>query len=151
MKVIPLKDVFTRTSVEQDANYLYLFTDNYKRSSGGGHVSNSSLYAELYGSGLRYPSKTQAVIRGLSNAFPIVTMLDQYMHQWKDIYLPTFKKVMDFDIESIKTHLPFYDGIKYAAFMPFGRGTISNMDVSSPKCFAYLNKKLLEIGIDNSF
>ena len=149
-EVIPLFTNFSRQSVANDSQYLYLFTDNASRTSGNNTIPNESKYTELYGKGLKYPNTTQAVIRGLDNAFPITTMVDDNRTQWKDSQFEEYKKIIDDEINTIKEAQTKFKGIKFAAQMPFGQGKISNMKQSAPKIWNYLNEKLVEIGIDNT-
>jgi predicted NAD-dependent protein-ADP-ribosyltransferase YbiA (DUF1768 family) len=151
-KIIPLSasQRFTRSSVEKDSNYMYLFTDNAKRTSGSNLVPDESRYSAVYGQGNKYPTTTQAVVRGLDNAFPITTMVDDKKTQWTDDRFEEFKKEIDSEIEIIKGSIPYFKGIKFSGEMPFGKGAISNMKETAPKSWAYLNSKLAEIGIDNT-
>lgn len=150
--VIPLNENFNRSSVEKDKDYIYLFTDNAKRTSGKNSLNNNSLYALKYTTSypLNYPTMTQAVIRGLNNAFPITTMVDDNRTQWKDSQFDEYKKIIDSEIEDIKQAQSKFKGIKFAAQMPFGQGKISNMKIAAPKIWDYMTKKLAEIGIDNT-
>jgi len=150
IKTIPLKTNFSRQSVSNDSEYIYLFTDNAKRTSGSFSIPDESRYSAIYGQGLKYPGMTQAVIRGLNNAFPITTMIDDKRTQWTDNRFNEYKEIIDSEIEIIKNNISNFKGIKFAAQMPFGKGQISNMKQTAPKIFEYMNKKLLEIGIDNS-
>ena len=140
---------FTRKSVEIDKDYLYLFTDNATRTSGPNTIDAGSWYVGKYGQGKKYPGTTQAVARGLTNAFPITTMVDANKTQWKDDRFDEYKAIIDDEIETIKQALSGYKGIKFGAEMPFGKGKISDMR-KAPKIWDYLNKKLAEIGIDNT-
>ena len=151
-KVIPLNESqrFTRESVEKDTDYMYLFTDNAGRTSGSGVINPNSWYAKKYGTDKKYPSKTQAVARGLENVYPITTMVDDKRTQWTDAQFDTYKKIIDDEIETIKQASKKYKGIKFSAEMPFGKGAISNMKETAPKIWNYLNTKLAEIGIDNT-
>jgi alkylated DNA repair dioxygenase AlkB/predicted NAD-dependent protein-ADP-ribosyltransferase YbiA (DUF1768 family) len=150
-KIIPLNKSqrFTRESVEKDSEYIYLFTDNAERTSGSQLVADESRYSAIYGQGKKYPTSTQAVIRGLDNAFPITTMVDDKRTQWTDDKFKEFKQEIDSEITIIKMNLVNFKGIKFSAEMPFGKGAISNMKDSAPKIWNYLNTKLAEIGIDN--
>jgi hypothetical protein len=153
INIIPLQNNFTRDSVKKDSDYLYLFTDNAERASGPNNVDLNSWYVKKYQNSKRlitYPSKTQAVIRGLSNAFPITTMVDDKKTQWKDSQFEEYKKIIDDEINTIKIELANYKGIKFGGQMPFGKGQISDMKNSAPKIWNYLNQKLAEIGIDNT-
>ena len=151
-KVIPLKESqrFTRESVEKDSEYMYLFTDNAKRTSGSQLVADESRYSAVYGGGKKYPTSTQAVIRGLDNAFPITTMVDDKRTQWTDDRFEEFKQEIDSEIAIIKSNMPNFKGIKFSAEMPFGKGAISNMKNTAPNSWNYLNTKLAELGIDNT-
>lgn len=76
IKSIPLNSNFSRNSVSLDRDYIYLFTDNAERKSGHNRISDDSWYSKVYGVNKTYPGMTQAVIRGLENAFPITTMIN---------------------------------------------------------------------------
>lgn len=151
-EIIPLTESqrFTRKSAEKDKDYLYLFTDNAGRTSGSGTIDPNSWYAKKYGASKKYASKTQAVARGLENAYPITTMVDDKRTQWNDKDFDKYKEIIDDEIDTIKKALPNYKGVKFGAEMPFGKGAISNMKESAPKIWNYLNQKLAEIGIDNT-
>ena len=43
-----------------------------------------------------------------------------------------------------------FKGLKFAAQMQIGKGQISDMKNAAPKIWSYMNKKLMEIGIDNT-
>ena len=147
---IPLSTNFSRESVAKDPTHLYLFTDNARRSSGANRMEAETSYAKRYGRNT-YPNVTQAVIRGLENAYPITTMVDDNRTQWTDIRFDEYKKIIDSEIDHIKEAMQSgqYKAIKFAAQMPFGKGKISNMKQSAPKIWQYMNMKLQEIGINN--
>ena len=151
VKVIALTSNFTRDSVKKDSDYIYLFTDNAKRTSGSNKIK-PNWYTDKYGIEGNYPTMTQAIIRGLENAFPITTMMDDNRTQWTDDKFEEFKQIIDSEISEIKDSIKDGDfkGVKFAAQMPFGKGNISNMKDSAPKIWNYLNTKLAEIGIDNT-
>jgi hypothetical protein len=151
MNTIPLTTNFSRASVANDPEYIYLFTDNAARSSGGNQIDPNSWYVKKYGQG-RYPGMTQAVIRGLNNAYPITTMVDDKRTQWNDTQFAQYKAIIDSEVADIKNAISVgqFKGVKFAAQMPFGKGQISNMRESAPKIWQYMNGKLREIGIDNS-
>jgi hypothetical protein len=151
VKVIALTSNFTRDSVKKDSDYIYLFTDNAKRTSGSNKIK-PNWYTDKYGIEGNYPTMTQAIIRGLENAFPITTMMDDNRTQWTDDKFEEFKQIIDSEISEIKDSIEDGDfkGVKFAAQMPFGKGKISNMKDSAPKIWNYLNTKLAEIGIDNT-
>lgn len=152
-EIIPLQNNFSRSTVEQDKDYLYLFTDNARRTSGTNLISDSA-YEEKYSNNfnrvLYYPNTTQAVIRALDNAFPITTMVDDKKTQWTDDKFDQYKAIIDDEIRTIKENLVNFKGLKFSSQMPFGKGQISNMKESAPKIWNYLNEKLKEIGIDNT-
>lgn len=154
IKVIPLdkSQRFTRESVKKDTDYIYLFTDNAARTSGNNLVDPNSWYADAYGKNSKFPTKTQAVIRGLNNAFPITTMIDDKGTQWTDDKFNEFTKEINHEIRQIQESIldEGFKGIKFSAEMPFGKGAISNMKETAPKIWNYLNEKLKEIGIDNT-
>ena len=146
---IPIQNL-SRFSVELDLDYLYLFTDNLNRSSGHNYIDEYNEYCIIWAKGrqIYYPNSSQAVIRGLENAYPISTMVNQYKKQFTDDMFELFKENLDEEINSIKKVLDYkYEGIKYVDNV-FGIGTYSKMNVSAPKCFEYLHLKLKEINIE---
>ncbi len=151
-KVIPVTKYFNRGEVKADTDYMYLFTDNANRTSGGTKVDGSSWYAEVYGYDKRFPTRTQAVIRGLNNAFPITTMVNEKRTQWDDSKFNEYKEIIDNEILQIRDALDSgeFKGVKFSSSMPIGKGQISNMKDNAPKIWGYLNTKLQEIGIDNT-
>ena len=150
MNIIPILTYFERDSVEQDREYIYLFTDNAGRTSGKIPIQDG-WYKNKYGKNkiLKYPTMTQAVVRGLNNAYPITTMVDDKRTQWKDSMFSEYKSIVDDEIDQILKNLNIYKGIKFSSVMPFGKGKISNMKETSPLCWNYLNTKLMEIKINN--
>jgi len=154
INTIPLDETqrFTRESVKNDSDYIYLFTDNAERTSGSNLVDPNSWYADAYGKSKKFPTMTQAVIRGLNNAFPITTMVDDKRTQWTDDKFKEFQKEIDHEIRQIQESIldEGFKGIKFSAENPFGQGKISNMKQTAPKIWNYLNQKLAEIGIDNT-
>mgnify|MGYP003422404644 CR=1 FL=1 len=101
---------WSRESVAQDQDSLYIFTDNTDRTSGGTATEKESWYTKKYGKS-EYGSlnnPTTAVIRGLENAAPISTMKYFYRNhngmdidgaRWNDSDFNEFKKVIDDEIE----------------------------------------------------
>ena len=136
---------FTRNSVNNDKESLYLFTDNANRTSGNNPIAKDSYYSETYGEGKRYPGMTQAVIRGLDNSRPISTMLNQYRGQWTAGTLDKFKATIDAEIAAIKEALPNFPGGLKVGPGVMGKGTYSKLPIAHQ---AYLDKKLAEIGIN---
>lgn len=65
--------LLTREYVLSNPDVLFLFTDNTNRTSGSNKIDPNSWYSKKYGNNLCYPNITQAVIRGLDNAYPIST------------------------------------------------------------------------------
>lgn len=142
-------DNFTRESVELDKDYIYLFTDNLLRTSGKNEITDGwykkrfSPYKKIF-----YPTMTQAVIRGLENAFPITTMKDCYKTQLDDSMLYEMKRIWGMEMELIRSALRSgeYKGIKFSRQQVFGQGKYSHL---TPSLQQELNFKLKSIGIDN--
>jgi len=151
IKTISVYYIFKRYLVDVDKDYMYLFTDNSKRTSGKNKIKINSWYFKKYNKGdfLYYPTMTQALIRGLDNAYPITTMVDSKRTQWTDDLFEQYKIIIDDEINQIKKNLYKYKGIKYSGYKPFGVGNYSNMKKYSPLLWDYLNNKLLEINIFN--
>jgi hypothetical protein len=63
-KILPYEGIWTRTEVEADPENIYVFGDNLADAETG-----------------YVPSVTQAVIRGLPNAFGIITKIDRKLSQ----------------------------------------------------------------------
>ena len=145
---------WTRDEVENDPRTLYIFTDNTDRTSGGEEIGDG-WYAEKYGKGHHFPTRTTAVIRGLPNAAPISTMKWFYREhgvsveqaRWTDSDLKEFKEVIDDEIEQIKQLWDSgnFNSIELPQNGIFG-GSISRLTATrTPKLYQYLNKKLQEL------
>lgn len=148
-----LVESFSRLSVSNNSDYLYIFTDNLNRSSGREEVSRRSQYFRNWHDDQYYlfhPSVTQACIRGLDNAFPITTMLDQYKHQLTMEHYDMMERVYDLEVKYILLELVNHNfkGIKLSS-KQFGNGQFSRV-IDSPELFKLLCKKLLALGIDNT-
>jgi len=63
-KILPYEGIWTRAEVEADPENIYVFGDNLADAETG-----------------YVPSVTQAVIRGLPNAFGIITKIDRKLSQ----------------------------------------------------------------------
>lgn len=146
---------FTRDSVTEDSETLYIFTDNTDRTSGGNEIDDG-WYAQKYGRG-GYGSErnpTTALIRGLDNAAPISTMKWYYKEhnatvpesRWTDADMYQFKEVIDAEIQQIKE---LWDSGKFKRIrLPKGgfAGKISQFTPSRvPILYRYLNQKLAEL------
>ena len=104
-------DLSPHTWTREDAvsweKVLLVFTDNTDRTSGSGEIDPNSWYAKTYGEGLKYPTQTAAVVRGLENARPISTQ--RWYHEgakgetgrWNDSDFEEFKKVIDAEFDEI--------------------------------------------------
>ena len=155
---------YNRTDVMDDPDYLYIFTDNTDRTSGGEEIDDG-WYAKKYGKGgygtVKNP--TSAIIRGLPNAAPISTMKWFYKahegetvesSRWTDDDFEEFKTVIDDEIEDIKRlwREGNFKGIK----LPKG-GVMSKIGVGKdrriaqlnirrvPKLYEYLSRKMAEL------
>lgn len=152
MEIIKLNNIFSRESVSSDPDYIYLFTDNLMRTSGSNLILPPSTYiddwsgTEFASSELYYPNSSQAVIRGLDNAYPITTMVNPYKTQLNNDWIPTMDKIWDQEVNNILRDIHKFKGIKY--YGQFGNGRFSYM-IKFPELFKLLNKKLLRLGIIN--
>lgn len=152
MEIIKLNNAFSRESVSNDPDYLYLFTDNLMRTSGSNLILPPSTYiddwsgTEFASSEMYYPRASQAVIRGLDNAYPITTMVNPYKSQLTEWWIPIMDKIWDQEVDNILRDIHRFKGIKY--YGQFGNGRYSCM-ISIPNLFNLLNKKLLRLGIVN--
>ena len=148
------KGVWTRSEVEKDTNSLYIFTDNTDRDSGSGLIDPNSRYAQKYGQGKHYPTRTQAVIRGLDNAMPISTQ--HWYHPgakgptgvWTDNDFEEFKKTIDAEIQDIidEWNTGKYKRIVIGDGDAFFNSSISNISMERvPKLYSYLKSKVEEL------
>ena len=148
---------YTRQSVQNDTNSLYLFTDNAQRTSrptaNEENVDKNSWYYKKYKSQTNKPihfgstsNPTSAVIRGLNNAYPISTM-SAYGTNWTDSNFELFKQTIDDEIAQIKKDLPKFSKVKIGDFRIGQGGRYAKLPQQHQQ---YLDNKLLEIGIDNT-
>lgn len=143
-------DNWTRESVLNDPQYLYIFTDNLRRTSGNNRGDMNSWYATYWGGPFYcYPNSSQAVIRGLHNAFPITTMRDQYKTQLSEEDFELIKNTWRKECWMIQEASKNYLGVKCSP-RQFGNGKYSRILENSPKLFNELSWCLWEyLGIDN--
>lgn len=148
------KGIWTRSEVEKDAKSLYIFTDNTDRDSGSGLIDSNSRYAQKYGQDKHYPTRTQAVIRGLDNAMPISTQ--HWYHPgakgatgvWTDNDFEEFKKTIDAEIQDIidEWNTGKYERIVIGDGDAFFNSPISNISMERvPKLYSYLMSKIEEL------
>lgn len=147
MQVIRCDKPYTRKSVQEDSDSMYIFTDNTDRNSGKTLISNLSWYVRKYGENKHYPSVTNAILRGLDNAYPITTQ--HYYNpkhkgingRWNDGDLEEFKKVIDDDFDEIYQNAPKYRRIVFPTNGIFN-SKISNISKErTPKLYEYLMAK----------
>lgn len=145
---------YHRTDVKKNSKVMFVFTDNCDRTSGKGKIPDDSEYSKRFGkTGLNYPSRTSALLRGLENAYPITTQkryvpgTKSYEGNWTDDDFEEFKKVIDDDFEHIKKAC-VEKGYKLIMFPRTGvlNGTISRLTFDrTPKLFNYIIKKEIEL------
>ena len=154
MKLVKSLLKYTITMVKKTPEIMYIFTDNCDRTSGKTNIPDSSEYSKRFGKkGLRHPSTTSAILRGLSNAYPITTQ-KHYVPgskckegNWTDDDFEEFKKVIDDDFEHIKKACK-EKGYKTIIFPINGvlNGKISNITIErTPKLFKYIIEKEIEL------
>ena len=148
--------MYTRQSVEKDVDVMYIFTDNNQRTSRptatSENVDKSGWYYRKYKSKTNKPihygslsNPTSAVIRGLNNAYPISTM-SAYGTNWVDSNFDLFKQVIDDEIDQIKKDIPKFKKIKIGNYKIGQGGKFARLPKQHQD---HLDKKLLEIGINN--
>lgn len=150
------KDRYTRKSVTNDNDTMYLFTDNAERTSRPKSVYpniTEGWYAEKYKDKTNKPlhfgstsNPTSAVIRGLNNAYPISTM-SAYGTNWTNSNFDLFKQTIDDEINQIKQDLPKFSKLRIGNYR-IGQGGLKAKLPSKHQ--SYLDQKLLGLGIDNS-
>lgn len=108
------KGFYNRDKV--DPNAMYIFTENLDRTSGNNLITKSGnpIIDSLY-LGKFYPTVTQAVVRGLPNAYPITT---KYKEQKGALFVASqydlFVKSIDDDIKRIIDNQSNYDIIYFS-------------------------------------
>ena len=142
--------LLTREYVISHPDVLFLFTDNTNRTSGSNKINPNSWYSKKYGNNLCYPNITQAVIRGLDNAYPISTQhyyrkwVPIYKNRWNDSDINEFKKVIDDEFLDIRNawYSLKYNKIVLSSFT----GKISQLNRDrTPKLWNYLILKINEL------
>lgn len=144
---------WTRDDAARWEKVLLIFTDNTDRTSGSGEIDPNSWYAKTYGEGLKYPTRTAAVVRGLDNARPISTQ--RWYHEgakgstgrWNDSDFEEFKKVIDAEFDEI---LREWNTGKYERIWLPSAGIfntkISNISKErTPLLHNYLRNKMLDL------
>ena len=101
--------MWDRKSVAKDNKKMYLYSENAMYTSGNNPIVldtmeevNPFLVSKLVSS--KYPNSTQACIRGLHNAFPIVTKPNYYRDYFYDVTKKDwedFNRDIDFNISII--------------------------------------------------
>ena len=153
-EIIKHIESWTRASAARDTNTLYIFTDNIDRDSGSSVIDPNSPYAKKYGAGKHYPTRTQAVVRGLPNAMPISTQ--HWYHEgakgdagmWNDSDFEEFKKTIDEEIEAIKAEWKTgkYSSVAFGGGDGLFNGKISKLSKErTPKLYDYLTEKYNEL------
>lgn len=154
---IEISDVlYTRQSVEKDIDVMYIFTDNNQRTSRptatSENVDKNGWYYRKYKSKTNKPihygslsNPTSAVIRGLNNAYPISTM-SAYGTNWVNSNFDLFKQVIDDEVDQIKKDIPKFKKIKIGNYKIGQGGRFARLPKQHQD---YLDKKLIEIGINN--
>ena len=154
MKLRRANSAYHRPTVAANTNVMYIFTDNCDRTSGKGKISDDSEYSIRFGKkGLHFPTMTSALLRGLTNAYPITTQkryvsgAKSYEGNWNDEDFEEFKKVIDDDFEHIKKAC-VEKGYTEIVFPSKGilNGAISRLTFSrTPKLYNYIIEKEIEL------
>lgn len=149
---------YSREIAEQHKDWLFIFTDNTDRTSGGTNYEEGR-YKDKYGEG-GFGSRnnpTTAVIRGLDNAFPISTMKWFYKShsgatvntsRFTDNDFQQFKEVIDDEFNDIKQA---WDTGEFTKIVIPGSDGLFNSKIASitktrtPKIFDYLKQKEAEL------
>ena len=143
---------YIRKSIQEVKDAIFVFTDNCDRTSGRGNIPDDSSYSKRFGrTGLKYPTVTSALIRGLENAFPVTTCKCYTQKKSERIFhdedFEEFKKLVDADFEAIKNAC-IERGINRIVF-PMGgvlNGTYSDITRGrTPLLYWYIVKKEVEL------
>ncbi len=138
--IIIKNNYFVRDAVEADKKNQYIFTENLDHTSGSNQIkkSNNIVIDQLYFR-KKYPNVSQAVIRGLYNAYPITTKKGQYAGDFfKEDDFDLFKRTIDKDIERISDNAHLFDNLIVNA-----GGFATEKAVLPEKLAKYLQQELL--------
>ena len=143
---------YIRKSIQEVKDAIFVFTDNCDRTSGRGNIPDDSSYSKRFGrTGLKYPTVTSALIRGLENAFPVTTCKCYTQKKSERIFhdedFEEFKKLVDADFEAIKNAC-IERGIDMIIFPTTGilNGSYSDITrVRTPLLYWYIVKKEIEL------
>lgn len=143
---------YIRKSIQEVKDAIFVFTDNCDRTSGRGNIPDDSSYSKRFGrTGLKYPTVTSALIRGLENAFPVTTCKCYTQKKSERIFhdedFEEFKKLVDADFEAIKNAC-IERGIDMIIFPMTGilNGSYSDITrVRTPLLYWYIVKKEIEL------
>lgn len=157
-KVVVSVKPISRTAAMMNQNTLYLFPDNAQREGGTQPISDKSEYAKKYGTGLKFPAKGAARLRGLNNALPISTKKTKMdssndeSGRWTDADFDQFRAVIDDEFATIKAALDSgkyrkvsVEGFGGKAFL--GNEASGITEARTPKLYAYLKTKLEELNL----
>jgi len=118
------KGYWSRDVVKNDYQSLYLFGENLEHTSGYNHIEvddNTSYHVLSKYKQKKYPSSTQAVIRGLNNAMPIYTKKGKSKDEFFD------ETEEDFDLFKSKNNKAIGDVIEV-----FNKGFMSGDKFCTP-------------------
>ena len=157
VKIEVINEKYSRDSLDNDSDSMYLFTDNAKRTSTRKNVPDNidkdSWYYKKYKNTTDRPlhygtlsNPTSAVIRGKNNAYPISTMSAMGVN-WTNENFDLFKDTIDDEIVQIKQDLSKFKTLKLGDFRIGQGGRFAKLPSQHQ---SYLDSKLLELGIDNS-
>ena len=132
-KILPYEGIWTRAEVEADPENIYVFGDNLADAETG-----------------YVPSVTQAVIRGLPNAFGIITKIDRKLSQesfLNDINFGQYRFYLYNILFSLRNKLKAGKNV----YVPMKDGQIllgtgkAQMPEKAPMCFELLCKTFNEL------
>ena len=127
-KILPYEGFWTRAEVEANPKCLYVFGDNLEDKESG-----------------YVPSTTQAVIRGLKNAFSIITKMDRKLSPnsfISDSYYLEYSSYLQDRCASLHSYLEW----GYTVYVPMKDGELllgtgkAQMPERAPLCYQMLCK-----------
>lgn len=114
MKVKIYKGFWFREGATRSPNSMYLYGENCDYTSGTSPIdtTNSSDRIKALFTGKNYPMTTQAVVRGLDNAFPIITKkghkTDEFFDDTDDD-VNKYVELIERDVKEIKEYSKDFD------------------------------------------
>jgi hypothetical protein len=144
-KTVLIRNYWERSIVKKQNNIMYVFGENAQYTSGSNLINvekDCSPYIESLYRNKKYPTKSQAIIRGLNNAYPIITKKGPDINELFDINIKDFILFQTLTDRSINAIIGDFTSLNYDV-IAFSENGYATGYARLPYDFAiYLCKKL---------